>query len=447
MPTLLVLLRKDLANFSRDKAAVSLTFIVPIALIYVFGFVFGLNTQGAPGPRGIGLGIVNLSGDPAAQKLVAALQAEKAFRTTTTRTLADGTERALTEDDVRALMHDNRLRFAVVLPKDLVRTDGIGVRVRILSNPRNEIETQMVNGLLQRTIFSTAPELLGQSLQAQARRVLGEKRHDQFNGALAAAIASAFGENEADVRRAIDAGDFGLSELAANRSAGAASSSADALSSIVKIETEQVIGREVKNPEATRVVGGWAVMFLLFALSGSATAFFDEKKTGIFQRLLSAPVTRAQLLWSRFLWGVLLGLVQLTVMFLAGRVLYGIDVFGNFGNLILVCVAAAAACTAFGMLLVSVTETPAAASGLATFLVLMMSACGGAWFPLSVMPPFMQEVAKFTLVYWALEGFSQVLWAGNSFWQILPTIGVLLAIAAVVMAIAIWRFNRGRLFE
>jgi ABC-2 type transport system permease protein len=58
----------------------------------------------------------------------------------------------------------------------------------------------------------------------------------------------------------------------------------------------------------------------------------------------------------------------------------------------------------------------------------------------------MQEAAKFTLVYWAMDGFSQVLWAGRSFLQILPTIGMLLGITFVVMGIAVWRFNRRQLF-
>ena len=78
---------------------------------------------------------------------------------------------------------------------------------------------------------------------------------------------------------------------------------------------------------------------------------------------------------------------------------------------------------------------------------MIMSALGGAWFPISFMPEFMQEIAKFTIVYWAMEGFTQVLWAGQSFLQILPTVGVLAGIATGVMSIAIWRFNRGRLFE
>jgi ABC-2 type transport system permease protein len=59
----------------------------------------------------------------------------------------------------------------------------------------------------------------------------------------------------------------------------------------------------------------------------------------------------------------------------------------------------------------------------------------------------MQEVAKFTVTYWAMQGFADVLWAGKSFAGILPTVGTLLAITAGLMGVAVWRFNRNKLFE
>jgi ABC-2 type transport system permease protein len=446
MRIILTLLRKDFANFIRDKAAVSLTFLVPIALIYIFGQVFGLNRKDT-GPTGIRLAVVNQSDNPAARKLVDALKAEKSFRVVTNYVNADNSERPLTEDDLRPMIRNREFRFALVIPRDVIAASGIGLHLKILSDPRNEIETQTVNGLLQKAIFSNVPQLLGQSLQLRAREYLGEARLDQFNGAMAAAVTRAFGGDLEENKRAMAAGDFGLGATGGGAQPGQASAPADFFARILKIDNEQVVGKDVKSPEATRVVGGWAMMFLLFAVSHSAAAFFDEKKAGLFQRLLSAPVRRAHILWSRFLYGVLLGLVQLTALFFAGRLMYGIDVLGNFGNLIVVCTAAAAACTAFGMLLVAFSPTAAAANGLATFLVLTMSATGGAWFPVSFMPEFMQTIAKFTLVYWAMEGFSQVLWAGQSFVQILPTVGVLVGIAAGVMTVAVWRFNRGPLFD
>jgi len=228
---------------------------------------------------------------------------------------------------------------------------------------------------------------------------------------------------------------------------GEKSAARDFLAQLVRFETEQVVGAQVRSPVATGMVGGWAIQFLLFALSASATSLFRERDAGLFQRLLAAPLTRAHLLWSKFLHGVVLGLIQLVSLFVASGTLLGIEVLPHLPLLAVVSVFAAAACTSFGMLLAAVSPTPEAANGLATFLILLMCAVGGAWFPLSLLPEFIQQCGRFTLVYWAMEGFSAVLWARQSLLEILPVLGVLTGITAAVMTVAIWAFNRGKLFN
>lgn len=451
MRTLLILVCKDFALFFRDKTAVALTFLIPVALIYVFGHVFGIHNTDT-GPSGIPLAVVNASDNPAAAKMIDALKAEKSFHIITERTLPDQTKRLLTEDDLHQLIRDNQFRFALVIPTDLIAADSFGLRLRILSNPRNDIETQTVTGILQKVIFSNVPELLGQSLQSRAKDFLSPTLLQQFNSRIAVTITDAFGGDPAELEAALAAGDFTLqnaSSILATTDANGASAPAqqDFFAEIVKIETLQIVGRDVKSPAATRVVGGWAMMFLLFTLSSSATSVFEEKKAGLYQRLLAGPVTRAQILIGKFCWGVLIGLVQLVTLFLAGQLMFDIDILGHLPNLIMMSLAAAAACTSFGMLLAAIAPTPQVASGLATSLILIMSAIGGAWFPISFMPEFIQTIARFTIVYWAMEGFIQVLWAGDSLSQMLPTLGILTGTAAVVMTVAVWRFNKGRLFE
>jgi linearmycin/streptolysin S transport system permease protein len=458
MRIIFTLVRKDLANFRRNRSALVLTFIVPIALIYIFGAVFGLNRTDS-GPSGIALGVVNESDNPAAQKLVAALQAESAFDVRSVYRNPDKTTRPLTEADARAMIHNRDFDFAVVIPKDVVRDGAIGLHLKILSDPRNDIEAQMVNGLLQKTIFSHVPELLGQSLQARAKGLLGGAKLDRFNTTLADSIGANFGGDPAKIKERIASGDFFSTATDAPTASGPTTAATpgaspdnkkainDFLARIVKIDNEQVTGKDVKSPAATRVIGGMAMMFLLFALSNGAAAFFDEKNAGIFQRLLAAPVSRGQLLWSRFVYGILLGLVQLMTMFVAGNLLFGVDIYHHLPGLFVVCAAAAAACTAFAMFVAAFSPNAQAASGLATFLVMMMSSTGGAWFPRFLMPPFMQTIGKFTLVYWSMEGFSQVLWAGSTFFEVMRYVGVLLAIAGGVMALSIWRLNRRKIFE
>ncbi len=447
MNAILTLLRKDFANLRRNRAAFVLSFIVPMIIIYIVGQVFGLGRSDS-GPTGIPLAVVNQSADPAAAKLVAALQAEKSFRVITEYTNPDKTKRPLVEADLRPMIHDRQFSYALVIPADLISENRFGLHLVVLSDPRNDIENQTVSGMLQKTIFSNAPQLLGQMLQTRAKGYVGAERMERFNQIIADNAARTFGGDSAEILKHIHEGDFGAVGRGADNAAlaGPAATDDGMLSKLVKIDSEQVVGKDVKSPTATRIVGGYAVMFLLFALSNASAAFFDEKNTGVFQRVLSAPVSRAQLLWSRFVYGVLFGLGQLMALFLAGHFLYGVDVFGHLGNLLLVCASVAAACTSFGMVLSAVTRSADAARTLATLLVITMSACGGAWFPISFMPQFMQQIAHFTIVYWAIEGFGAVLWAGNNLLQLLPIVGILLGISAAAMALAVWRFNRSNLF-
>ena len=51
MRTVLILLGNELRRFLHDKAALSLTFLVPVVLIYIFGHVFGVTEGGGRADR------------------------------------------------------------------------------------------------------------------------------------------------------------------------------------------------------------------------------------------------------------------------------------------------------------------------------------------------------------------------------------------------------------
>ena len=74
----LLVAQRMVAPHGRAKAALILTFLVPFALIFVFGRIFG-GSGNSSGPNGVPLAVVNASDNPAALKLVEALKAEKAF--------------------------------------------------------------------------------------------------------------------------------------------------------------------------------------------------------------------------------------------------------------------------------------------------------------------------------------------------------------------------------
>lgn len=447
MHPILALFLKDIARFRRDRTSLLLTFVVPAVLIYIFGNVFGVNRESS-GPVGIPLAVVNQAeNSKAAEAIIASLKREKTFRVITTLKDAGQIDKPLTEEAVRGMFRDNRIRFAIIFPPDTQSDNQFGLKLRYLNNPRNEIETQTVNGILQKTIFTAAPSVLLDSLRKRSIRTIGAEKTEAFYRSIARSAGQNFGGDPNRIFDEMMRGDLLSAPRESSDKAATGGTSTDFFSRLINIESEQVSGRQVKNAAATRSVGGWAVMFMLFSVSGAATSLFEEKKAGLFQRILAAPVKRSHILWSKYLFCTALGMVQLTALFITGRLLFKVDITGNLGNLVLICLAASSACTAFGMCLASIARSPAAASGIATFLILTMSALGGAWFPISLMPEFIQSLSKLTLVYWAMEGFLQVLWASCTLRDLLPFLGVLLGITAVINAVSIWRFNRGAMFE
>ena len=75
-----------------------------------------------------------------------------------------------------------------------------------------------------------------------------------------------------------------------------------------------------------------------------------------------------------------------------------------------------------------------------------MSAIGGAWFPVSFMPEFIQSISKLTVVYWSVEALLRTSFEGKMIFEMATIVGALLLMAAVFISLSLWRFKKGDLF-
>lgn len=446
MNSILVLVGKDFALLFRSKMAVIVTFLMPLALVYGISTIYGLTGRPS-GPKGIPVALINESSSAASSQFVQILRAVKVFKLVTDLPDAEGKPRVLVPGDLQTLIQEGKCRFAVVLPPGFLATDPFKLNAKLVMNSRDDVENQVVTSVLEGTMAASIPTILINNFQKGAT---GGADAVAASRRLAYSLADSYGGDPEEIYSKLRSGD--ASYLAKLFTPATPPKNSEAYppkqaGPFVRIEIDQHLGSEVKSPQATHLVGGWAIQFLLFAVSGSAAGLFAEKNLGIFQRLLSGPVRRSTLLWSKFLYGVCLGLVQLLVLFLAGHFIIGFEIFPYLGTLTLVCLLAAAACSSFGMLIASISRNIETATGLSTILIMLMCAIGGVWFPSSFMPEFIQKISKISLVYWTNYGFTQVLWAHASVGQLLPTFGVLAAIVTVVMSVALWRFNRGNIFR
>jgi ABC-2 type transport system permease protein len=428
LKTVIALIKKEFILFWKDKVAVSLTFLVPAVLIFIFGSVFG----GSGNISGIHLAFINDSEAPIALKLEKTLDTTKTFFLIKKYKDEQGNEKRFDTNSVKDFVKKGSASAALVIPADAYTDTSLGLKLKYYYDPKNEIETQLIQGMLQKIVMESLPGMFMDNMWRRSEKYLGKDSGGQFNRQIASVIGKYY---------KVDTALLTHSNLI-DTSSDTSKKQTDFFSNMLQMDKEQLIGKEIVNPNVTRNVGGWALMFLLFTLTGAASSIFDEQKSGVILRLLSAPVSGVHILWSKYIFSILLGIIQLFVLFLAGMFFFKIDIFSNIFNLMLVIIAGATACTAFGMLLAAFCRTAAQANGWGTFLILTMSAIGGAWFPTFLMPGFIQVISKFTIVYWAVDGFLMVLWRGASFTDILPNLAFLFGTAAVINTISIIRFRK-----
>lgn len=189
-----------------------------------------------------------------------------------------------------------------------------------------------------------------------------------------------------------------------------------------------------------QAVPGMASMFVLFTVLGGMAFLQRERQRGTLQRLGALPVRRSQVLGSKILTYFTLGMLQYAIVFAVGLAV-GLD-FGPAPLLLLPVMAAfVLCCTGLTFAIAPSLSSERQAGVVAQLLGLTLAALGGAWWPLEIVPRFMQWIGHLSPVAWAMDAFRDLIFYGGGWGDILPEIGVLLAAAALCFGLGIWRFR------
>lgn len=187
-------------------------------------------------------------------------------------------------------------------------------------------------------------------------------------------------------------------------------------------------------------VPGMGALYVIFTVLGGTTTLLRERRQWTLQRLAALPLSRAQLLGGKILAYFVLGMIQYLIVFAAG-VVVGLDL-GNAPVAMLAVMAAFALCmTAFALALATRVTSEGQANGLRNLIGLTLAPLGGAWWPLEIVPGFMQRIGHLSPVAWAMDGFHKLLFNQGTLIDVLPEIGILLAIALVLFGIGIRGFK------
>jgi len=185
-------------------------------------------------------------------------------------------------------------------------------------------------------------------------------------------------------------------------------------------------------------------MFLLFGAMFGSFSFITERREQTMSRLLSTPTPRSSFVGGKMLGIMLLGLIQFGVLYVYTSTIMQVNWGESVTGTWLVASAEVAAATGLAVLIASLAKTERGAGGIGPLVIQLMALTGGAFFQLSVLPPWLQPVRYFSVVGWALVGFQKVQLEGAGPADLLVELGALLAFAVVFFGIGVWRLRDDR---
>jgi len=148
------LAQKDLQVFLRDRSAVMMTFVVPIALVTVFGWIMTYALGGGSGMPKVALWIVDNANSEQSHAMIDSLRQSAMLRV-----LPDAKGKPITDGKLRTMINDGDAHHGIVFPTGYGTADANGQPIDILMirDPGREMEDKMIQvGLLQSS-FSDGP--------------------------------------------------------------------------------------------------------------------------------------------------------------------------------------------------------------------------------------------------------------------------------------------------
>ncbi len=210
--------------------------------------------------------------------------------------------------------------------------------------------------------------------------------------------------------------------------------------SLIEYDVEKVGEVEGENP-SDFVIPGYLVMFVFMAAAFSAEAIVRERQNRTLERLLATSVKRESIIAGLFAGTAAKGLVQITLFWTVGLLVFHINLGRSLEAVILLSILMVVMSSAFAIMLATMAKTQRSAGSIALITSLVLAPLGGCWWPLFITPRWMQFIAKITPHGWANTGFNKLLVFGADFSAVLNEMLALLVFAAVFGIIAIWRFR------
>ncbi|MBA7678764.1 Linearmycin resistance permease protein LnrM [subsurface metagenome] len=203
----------------------------------------------------------------------------------------------------------------------------------------------------------------------------------------------------------------------------------------------ETVGEVEEESASNWVIPGYLVMFVFFGAAVGAETIVRERQNHTLERLLGSSVRREAVLGGIFTGTAAKGLIQILLFWVVGLLAFDMDLGASPAAVIVLSILMVIMSAAFAIMLATLVKTQRSTGSIAVLASLVLAALGGCWWPLFILPKWMQALAKITPHGWATTGFNKLMLFGADFGAVVPEMLALVGFAALFAVIALWRFR------
>ncbi|MBL8871421.1 MAG: ABC transporter permease [Planctomycetaceae bacterium] len=384
-----------------NKAELVLTFVVPLVFFSIFALIFGSRERSGETAT-IKVAVSDMIKNADSQKIIEELQANGTLRfvDADSQVLKDGELKLLDPKVCERLVREGGASVAIVLEgsKKEKESQESALSAKLLTDSSDQVAPKIVSALVQQLLVQKSVAALAKNAQPVP---------PPNSPALPASAIPADSSAKSPIA-------FTLPE----------------------VKTIDLVGGQKKNPIIAMYASGIAVMFLLFSVVGGGGALLEEKENSTLERLLASQLTLDELLMGKWLYLMLLGTLQTTLMFVWGEVVFGVELSKHWEGFLMMTLVTSAAASSLSLFLATMCNSRAQLNWVSVVLVLGMSALGGSMVPRYLMSERIREVGLLTFNAWALDGYNKIFWRNLPLQSLWPQLAVLLMIGLIFMIAA-----------
>jgi ABC-2 type transport system permease protein len=202
---------------------------------------------------------------------------------------------------------------------------------------------------------------------------------------------------------------------------------------------------DVNRATTSLLVGAvmWAYLGIIFEFLTETVAW--ERWEGTIEYTFMAPLSRGMHLGGSGVFAVLYGLVRASLLFFVVAAFFDLAMpSADFFAALVVLSVASISFFGIGMMMaVLPLISPEKGAQLGYVAQGVMLVCSGVYYPVEVLPGWMQAIATISPATYALEGIRGAILDGQGLDAVWPDIWPLLIIGAVCIPLGLWIFHRG----